>query len=141
MADFDLQSYLDTVNAAYMKEDVFRRLDQRQIIDSTIQHKELVKQLDVIKPTPGDRPRNLPKVSSKNWENLDWNNELLQPFSDMKSMDDLYDFFNIEVDFLNPNTTIWIKFKCDAPKCGHKEKLTTGGFSNINRYERMNIMY
>ena len=48
---------------------------------------------------------------------------------------------NIEVDFLNPNTTIWIKFKCDAPKCGHKEKLTTGGFSNINRYERMNIMY
>jgi len=41
----------------------------------------------------------------------------------------LKDSENREIQFLEPNFNVWLKFKCDAPVCGHKETLTIGNYS------------
>ena len=33
-----------------------------------------------------------------------------------------------EIQFLEPNFNVWLKFKCDAPPCKHKEMLSIGNF-------------
>ena len=108
MADFDLQSYLDTVNTKYLKDDVFRRIDQKEVIDSTIQHKEIVKQLNILKPIPSDTPG--PKSSRVypiDFESLDWDNELLAPFQGKWSnIDEMFDFFNVSLRIFCQRLTI-----------------------------------
>ena len=131
MANFDLESYLDTVSADFLKEDALRRFEQKETISKAIELKELKEALKVVVPEPGDRPGpNLDKVYSMDFQSLDWDNELLAPFRDIFSnMDDMYEFFNVEVDFSNTNSN---PFKEHGHKIGWKRLAGGSGSSSTN---------